>query len=481
VQAAFFLGGAVAVAGLTLLPNAGLLALGAFATLWFLAVLCEVFEGRIGGLLTFWAALFPLGSLMLFPPIRTIVTLDRVVLLLAFIGLFMVNPNTLAAIPKALRLTGLAGLAFIAVAGLTLRESQDVAGSGRVLVENFVEPFLFGWIVIAWFDVRRRLPTLHTAVCISSIICAPIAAAEIITGEDLLAAGNSTMFYAGGIARPNGPFAADDLLALVGGISFFFLLFLRAAMGPRVSAVRRALHCIGLAAALGNALMPMFRSVWLTLFLVLIIDILWERKTTSRAWRAGLVLASVGLIFAGGVYAPDVFQDRSDAMNILGRAAQLEQSLAVFAEHPLLGVGFSNFNRVVAGENRYRASYQGVSSVDSPHNNLTQALAETGIFGFVPYLMMHIVLLLALWQLRESSGSGFLVWKYFIYIFLTYWITGLTESSGFGGLNIWYGFAIAVFYKYGLTAPDSQAPAEAEPAGQCFRAPQRTFSPAFFA
>jgi|ERR1051326_7839699 O-antigen ligase len=480
VQAAFFPGGAVAVAGLTLLPKAGLLALGAFAALWFLAALCELFEGRIGGLLTFWAALFPLGSLIVFPRDRTIVTLDRAVLILAFLGLLMVNPITLAKIPRVLRLTGVAGLGFIAVAGITLGESQDVASSGRILFENFFEPFLFGWIVIAWFDVRRRLPALHTAVCISSIICALIAGAEIVTGEDLLPAGNSTMFYAGGIARPNGPFSSNDVLALVGGISLFLLLLLRAAMGPKVSGARRALHCLGLAAALGTALMPMFRSVWLTLLLVLIIDILWERRTSGRAWRAGFVLAFVGLIFAGSFYAPDVFADRSDAANLLGRAAQLEQSLTVFAEHPLLGVGFSNFNHVVAGEGRYRTSYQGVSSLDSPHNNLTQALAETGILGFVPYLMMHILLLLALWHLRKSSGSGPLVWKYFIYLFLTYWITGLTESSGFEALNIWYAFAIAVCYKFGLTAPASNAPAESELAAVSFSAPQRTFSPAFF-
>jgi len=126
------------------------------------------------------------------------------------------------------------------------------------------------------------------------------------------------------------------------------------------------------------------------------------------------VLAFVGLVFAGSAYVPEVFEERSETGNVFGRAAQFEQSLAVFAEHPLLGVGFSNFNNVVTGESRYRASYQGVSSVDST------------------------------------------------------------------GLNIWYAFVIAVCYKYGLTAPESEPPAEAELAEKAFSAPQRTFSPVFF-
>jgi O-antigen ligase len=268
-------------------------------------------------------------------------------------------------------------------------------------------------------------------------------------------------YAGGGIPRPNGPFASNETLALIGAVSFFFLLFLRAAIGPKCSGGRKVLHCIGLAAAIGMALMPMFRSVILTLLIVLIIHTFWEKKTTRRAWRVAIILACAGLIFIVPLLMPEeVIEDRTSGQNIYGRIAQLEQSLQVFLEHPILGVGFYNFGSVVAGELRYRASYSGVYSVDSPHNNLTQVLAETGVIGFVPYIMAHIMLLTAMWQLRQLSPSGRLAWKFYVYLFLTYWITGLTESSGYSPLNLVYLFAVCVSYKYVTTDLDLMQPVE---------------------
>jgi O-antigen ligase len=475
-EAFLVVAGAIAVAGLILAPAAGLVVVIGFVALWFLVLLGEAFCGRIDGILLWWAALFPLGYYFgSFPRERSIVTLDRVVVLVAFMGLFLVKAGMLTAVPRALRQAGLATLAFAVVAGFSLRESWNILNSVQNLLEGFVLPPLLGWSVIARFDVRRRLPTIHTAVCISSFICAAVAAAEMVTGEDLLPNQGSATFYAGGgIPRPNGPFASNETLALIGAVSFFFLLFLRAALGPSLSAGRRMLHAIGLAAALGMALMPMFRSVVLTLLIVLIIDTFWEQKTTGRAWRVGLVLASVGLILIAPLFVPEsVVEDRSNSGNVYGRVAQFEQSIRVFLEHPMLGVGFYNFGRVVAGEPRYVASYRGVSSVDSPHNNLTQVLAETGIFGFVPYVLAHILLLRANWRMRQLSSSGALVWKYYVYMFLTYWITGLTESSGYSPLNLVYIFAATVSYKYAMTDPNLMQPAEVQLPALALSAPVR--------
>jgi len=455
--------GAISVAGFILVPNAGLLAVIGCATLCFVGLVGEAFRGRLDGILLWWAAVFPLGYYFLsFPRDRSIVTLDRVVVLVALMGLFLAKPSTLTAVPSALRRAGLAALAFAAVAGISLRESPNFLNSAQNILEGFVLPALLGWCMIARFDVRRRLPTIHTAMCMSSMTCAVVAAAEMVTGVDLLPNSGSAMFYAGGgIPRPNGPFAANDVLALIGAVNLFFLLFLRAALGPKVSTSRRVLHCIGLVAALGMALMPMFRSVAITLLLALIIDTFWEQRTTGRAWRLGLILACAGLIFFVRLLVPAaVIEDRSSRQNIYGRIAQLEQSLQVFTEHPLLGVGFYNFGRVVEGEPRYVASYEGVNSVDSPHNNLTQVLAETGILGFAPYLMAHVLLLRAMWQLRHLSRSGRLAWKCCAYLFLTYWTTGLSESSGYSPLNLIYVFAIAVCFKFAMTDPYLSQPAE---------------------
>jgi O-antigen ligase/polysaccharide polymerase Wzy-like membrane protein len=455
----FVLVGATAVAGCILVPEAGLVVVGGCVALWFLALVVDAVRGSLDGILLCYALAFPFGYCLLsFPREHSIVTLDRVVILGAFMGLFLVKPGMVIAVPKTLRWAGLAWLAFIVIAGFTLGKSPSPMNEARILVDGFLLPLLLGWCVIARFDVRRQLPTLHTAVCISSILCVVIAAAEVVTGQDLLPTESSAIFFAGSIARPNGPFESNDTLALVGAVSFFFVLFLRAALGPKLSAGRRILHSIGLTAAIGMALMPLFRSVAITLLLALVIDTLWEQRTSGRACRVVLMLASVGLIFISKVFAPDMFEDRSKTENIYGRLAQFEQNLRVFADYPVLGVGFQNFNNFVVGDGRYLASYNGVSSLDWTHNTLAQILTETGILGFVPYVMAHFLLLRAMWQLRQSSSSGHLAWKYYVYLFLSYWVTGLTESSGFSPLNLWYMFATAVFSKYALTAPDLGEP-----------------------
>jgi O-antigen ligase len=480
LEAALVLVGAIAVAGCILVPEAALVVVGGCVAVWFLALVGEAFRGRIEGILLCWAAALPLIPYFLsFPREHSIVTLDRVAILVAFLGLFLAKRNKRIGVPTTLRRAGLAWLAFIVVAGATLGKSPNVLNSVRSLLDGFLLPLVLGWCVIALFDVRDHLPALHTAVCISSIICAAVAAAEIVTVQDLLPNGASVMFYAGGIPRPNGPFSSNDVLALMGAVSLFFLLFLRVVLGPNLSVGRRVFHSIGVAAALGMALMPMFRSVMLTLLLVLIIDTFWEKGTTRRAWRLVILLAGVVVIFLAPLLAPRVFEDRSSSENTYGRLAEYEQCLRVFEEQPVLGVGFQNFNSYVTGEPRYAASYAGVSSLDWPHNTLAEILTETGIVGFVPFVTAFVLLAVAVWKLRPLSSSGYLAWKYFVFLFLSYWITGLTESSGYGYLNLWFTFAVAVFCKYALTEPDLKQPAEMQVSDEAFSAPARISWPVF--
>jgi O-antigen ligase len=239
------------------------------------------------------------------------------------------------------------------------------------------------------------------------------------------------------------------------------------------------LHFVGLVSAIGMALLPLFRSVAITLVLALIIDTFWERGAGRRAWRLALIGVSAGSIFMIAVFAPDVFEDRSSAGNVYGRFAQFNQSIQVFTEHPVLGVGLLNFHNYVVGEPRYVATYNGVESVDWPHDNLAQVLTETGILGFVPYVVSQILLLRSMWQLRRLNHSGYLAWRYFVYLFLTYWITGLSESSGYGPLNLWYMFVVAVIFKYVLTAPSSEQVEEDQVLDEAVRGTGPTPWPAF--
>jgi hypothetical protein len=469
-ESGLVLAGALAVACFILLPKSGLLVLIGFGTLGVIAVGREVFRGRIDPIVVWWAALYPFSYFVSIPRDHPIITPQRLIVFTAFAGLVFARPSTFVTMPKSFRRAGLAGLAFVVVAGFTLRQSPDVLGSARVLVDAFLLPVLLGWYVLVQFDVRRWLSGLHAAICLSSILSAAIAAAEIATGKNLMPFAGTTMAYAGGIARPNGPFGSNDALALAGAVSLFFLLFLGNALGPDMRPGRKLLHYAGLAGAIGMALMPMFRSIGLALLLVLVFDAIRERKTARRAWRVALISAFVGSILLVRAFAPNVFEDRSSSDNAYARVAEYEQCFRVFADHPLVGVGFSNFNNFVAGDARYLEIYKGVYSVDWPHSNLAAVLAETGSLGFGFFLIAQVLLFRSMWPLRRVSGCGALAWRYFAYMFMAYWITGLTETTGYDGfVNLWFVFAITVFYKYVVTDPEPMQPAEAQIPEGAFR------------
>ena len=144
-------------------------------------------------------------------------------------------------------------------------------------------------------------------------------------------------------------------------------------------------------------------------------------------------------------------------MNLYARLAQQRQTLEVFQRNPLLGAGLNNFISSAPQATPYTGFYSGVEPLDAPHNNLGAILAETGILGFIPYVLANGMLVAVFWQfcsrgLRDSK----LVWTFFVYVFLSYWISGLDVTSGhYGDLNLWYLLTLAVLYKYALTQPEA--------------------------
>jgi O-antigen ligase len=258
---------------------------------------------------------------------------------------------------------------------------------------------------------------------------------------------------AGSLPRPNGPFGTNDSLALIGLVIFFLLLFLRNLLGERLSFWRRIVHGIGLTASLAMALMPMFRSVGISLMVILLIATLSTRRPSRRILGFALLLFCLGAVSLVSILAPDTYADRSDPGNVYGRVAEQIQTWHLFSSHPLLGVGLGHFADTVNGDTHYYEFYNGIRSLDSPHNSLGGILAETGILGFIPYVAAQGMLFLAFWRLRKRRDrNAQLAWTYFLYIFLSYWISGLSLQSGYSSdLNLWFIFSITILYKISMS------------------------------
>lgn len=419
----------------------------------------RIIDGDAEPLLLLWIAIFPLGYYFLsFPRDQATITFDRVIIALLAVGSALCPRNLRVTIPDDLRRCVWAWFLFLAVCLLSLVGARLALSPLRLWFDSFVLPAVLGWYVIACFPVKRYLRFIHFLVCTISIYSAGIGIAEIFLGEDLLKLPGAGTYFAGfreiSILRVNGPFQSNNSFGLIGLLSFCLLAFMWQAIGKNLPRWQKALHGLGLAAALLQAMMPMFRSIFLTIAVFLVLDLFRARRWRAKALRLAVLAALASGLFLLMSSVPDLFEERvSDPGNIYARMAQQIQNVAVFRAHPVMGVGLGNFNEEVTHKPTLAGSYQSEAALDYPHSNLGAVLGETGLVGGLPYVLSQFLLLHAFWKFRNSGSQiGKEAWWAFLSIFLSYWISGLTLTSGYySDLNLWFTFAFAIIYKFAIS------------------------------
>jgi O-antigen ligase len=432
----------------------GLIAIvSAFISIYLLN---SVLHGNTENILVAWVLLFPLGYYFLsFPKGNPAFSFDRMVVGALLLGMLFARDTKAVSTPRPLRQSALAWALFILAVALSFLQLKNVPSVLRVMVDAFVLPPIMGWYVIRKFRLRTHLVVVHLVMCLVTAYLAVIGLIEIVTGEDIFPLGQE--IYKAGLTdlifRPNGPFAEDQSFALIGLISFCFLLFLWRALPERRPKWHRAIHAMGVSAAVITALLPMFRSIAITLLLLVSWDTYSRRKRAAWPWLLGLAACVGAFLVAANSVFPEIVQERVLSLaNVYGRVAQQKQTFELFSNHPLLGVGFSNFTPAVE-QLTGSLTYLDVEAVDSPHSNFGAVLAETGLLGFVPYFLSQILLLRAFWKMRtRDTRETRFVWRMFLYVFLSYWITGFSLTSGYYlDVNMWFIFVVCCVYKYGLT------------------------------
>ncbi|PYX54303.1 MAG: hypothetical protein DMG73_19270 [Acidobacteria bacterium] len=463
-----------AIAGITVLAIClplewfGYAALFAVVLSVVLYVSAATLTGQVENLVIGWIMVFPLGYYFLsYPREQPLMTLDRAVIGVLLLAVGLGGARVVSAIPSTMRLSAGLWAAFLFFAAITIPRVKNPLNSSRLLVEGFLFPAILAWYVLRYFDVRRYLRGLHVATCIMVIYVGSIGAAEIVLQRDLLSLPEKSGILLAGdydkkaseiLVRPNGPFSSTNSFAMVGMVSLFFLFFLKRAMAKNLPAWQALLHRVGVAAALGTTLMPLFRSMMTSLLVILLIDAAYSRGM-RRAIRVGAVGACLLVALVASRALPEVFEERSRPDNLYGRIAQQGQTMALFLDYPINGAGLNNYHEAVQASSKYSIYYQDIESVDSPHNNFGAVLAETGITGFLPFFVSQILLFAAFFKIRGAkTADATLVWRMSLYILLGYWINGLSLTTAyFWDLNIWYMLVLAVLYKYAITqAPASQ-------------------------
>ena len=114
-------------------------------------------------------------------------------------------------------------------------------------------------------------------------------------------------------------------------------------------------------------------------------------------------------------------------------------------EYPLFGVGFGLYHDVATRNPQYMAKWNGIESMNYPHNALMTVLSEEGMLGLVFYVGAQVFLIRAMWKIRKAYPPG---WLAFLYCLLVYLLTGLDYATVyFSDINMLYLFILGVFYQ----------------------------------
>lgn len=188
-----------------------------------------------------------------------------------------------------------------------------------------------------------------------------------------------------------------------------------------------------------------------------------------------LSLASLGLVLL--IIAPSRYTERIKTLDILfqsnqeygfsrddaveGRREKMLTGLAMFKEHPFLGVGFANYSDnywSYAGNLGLEATARNVGSESSarqPHSLYVEIMAETGIFGIASFLVFTYLILRDLYHSRKMNDANrvkadpdWSLWITSIFMsILTFLVAGIfLHGIGFRFIWILCGLAFAIIH-----------------------------------
>jgi hypothetical protein len=292
------------------------------------------------------------------------------------------------------------GLVFFLAACLcSIPGSLMLRGPLRVLLDALLIPCVYYFVAKRCMERVDFLPKLYIAGWLALLALGFMGCCEGLSGHDFLKYELETTHAEGTEDfRVNGPFSTAEQY----GIVLDMLILFVATYHPmrRNGLVRRSYLITGLVVSLVAVAYTVTRGVWLSLVAGWLAFNAVRRPMFTLGVSAFTVV--VALLLTQGVL-PQVFgnlwQRRiANEKTIYSRVATYKSALAMFENHPVLGVGFSAFSESVERfPEEYSVTYKGSASVETPHNVFFGILAETGIVGLVAFLVFQ-------WQVFSQCG-----------------------------------------------------------------------------
>lgn len=351
--------------------------------------------------LLIWPVAATGGFLLQIPRNNVVITFDRAWIggLLAYI---LLNRRR---IPRtaATRLL-LVGMLWLVVSfGLrSATTSLNLSGPLRIWVDAIVLPaILFVACERYCLQGADRLRRLAASLMIAGGVLGAIGIAERIAGFELasLTGGSARFDAAIDTTRVSGPYPAPEPYVLSLSICFAATLYwiLTRKRGSRIG---WPLALVGLQVA-GIAI-GLFRAGWIAAILVVLASFGYRPGRFGRAFALTGLTAALALAATTQVESNKTVATRvNNTDNISGRLATYKEGVEIFRSAPIFGVGVSQYTSIA--QTRPPEVLWGAQAVQYPHSSYVGLLAEQGVVGFFPLLLLSYAVWRFLTALRVVS------------------------------------------------------------------------------
>jgi hypothetical protein len=349
-----------------------------------------------------WPVAATVGYLVEIPRDQPVITFDRVWVggLLAYVAL---NRRHIER-SRITRLLLFSLLWLVASYGLrALATSATINGPIKTWLDAIVLPaILFVACERYCLPSADRARRLAGALMVAGGILGAIGIAERIWGFELATVTGGTVRFDSAIdqTRVSGPYPAPEPYALSLIVCFAATLYwILSRRRGRTYGWALALAGLQLA-GIGLAL---FRAGWIAAFVVAIASFAFRPGRLGRSFAvvglaAALALAATTQLQANKTVAARV----NNTDNINARLATYKQGVELFRSAPLFGIGVGQYHSV--SEARPPEFVSGLPSVTYPHSSYIGLLAEQGLVGLLPLLLLSF----AVWRLvRGLRATSF--------------------------------------------------------------------------
>lgn len=325
--------------------------------------------------------------------------------------------------------------------------SSDLGDALDVIVD-VTKDILIGLIIFVTLNTREKWETCLRVFLATMTIVGGLGVVKMLTGTEQTFLGLAQLSIIGqldasGALRYGGPIGESNMWGQVLAASVPLALYqLRYEKHSR----RRLLALAASVVLLLAVIFTNSRGAFLALGVILPLIAL-EMKIRPLQMMVGALgiatmfmllpssyterLFSLKAVFQiGDEYA--LYQDSS----YISRQNQMRAGLAMFWDHPFLGVGFGNYSenywkyasKLGLVNSTYRAGTQGPKN---PHSLYVEILSETGLAGFLTFAFFLLSLFVSLWQAYKKYDdyhihTSWTSWTVaLIFSFITFLISGL--------------------------------------------------------